>query len=83
MTIVTQEIDDVFGDNYQDKLNTLSMCTCCERHMINRPRFFSHWFELPFSYLPDNTCQCNCRHVSRWICRQCPYEQETNTDVLR
>jgi len=82
MTTVQQEIDSVIGNTYQDKLNTLSQCNCCERHKINRPRIFSHWFDLPYSNLTENTCHCECRHIARWICRQCPYEPEP-VDILR
>lgn len=72
----------VIGDTYQEKLNTLSLCNCCERHKINRPRIFTHWLELPFSNNYETNCSCNCRHVARWICRECTYEPEPE-DVVR
>lgn len=77
-----QVFDSVIGDTYQEKLNTLSLCNCCERHRNNRPLFFSHWLDLPLSNQQKNGCECNCRHIARWICRQCPYEPESE-DVVR
>jgi len=76
-----QLFDTVVGDTYQEKLNTLSLCNCCERHKVNRPMYFSHWLDLPRSNRFDYSCECNCRHISRWICRQCPYEPESE-DVV-
>ena len=80
MTTVQQAFATVIGDTYQDKLNTLSLCNCCERHQTNRPRHFSHWFELPFSNNCEYTCPCDCRHIARWICRQCTYEPDPEDD---
>lgn len=77
-----QLFDTVIGDTYQDKLNTLSLCNCCERHRNNRPSGFSHWLDLPQSNQQKNGCNCNCRHIARWICRECPYEPGPE-DVVR
>jgi len=72
---LSQEIGNVPGTTYQDKLNHLSNCSCCERHKTNRPRLFIPWRETEFSdysSFSTNTCNCKCRHLARFICRQAP-----------
>ena len=54
------------------ELLILSKCSCCSRHQINKPRNFTAWVELPFHGTQDTPCKCNCRHISRFICRQHP-----------
>lgn len=70
-SMIQQKIDDIDGDSYQDKLNHLANCNCCERHQVNKPTVFSAWVDTRFH---DNRlthrCTCNCRHVARLICRQ-------------
>lgn len=64
-------INNIPGDSYQDKLDHLSNCHCCERHQINKPSLFVPWHETHFHN--DQTihaCMCNCRHNARIICRQ-------------
>ena len=71
ITILHQTIDNVPGGSYQDKLNHLSNCNCCERHLVNKPTVFAPWYETPFNYTQNiYPCMCNCRHVARIICRQ-------------
>lgn len=70
-TILFQTIDNVPGDSYQDKLNHLANCNCCERHQVNKPTVFAPWHETPFHNTQATyPCMCNCRHVARFICRQ-------------
>lgn len=79
--ILTKTFDNVCGETFQDKLDTLSTCNCCSRHQINKPKKFSPWRELPFNNLLDESsnCKCPCRHIARFICRQHDlYEQNTN-----
>ena len=71
-----QAINNVPGNTFQDKLNHLSTCNCCERHQINKPTIFMPWIDTPLNDTPLNDndfshlCMCNCRHVARLICRQ-------------
>lgn len=69
-----QDIHEVPGYTYQDKLNHLHNCSCCERHKINRPRLFIPWRETEYSNNPPFyfNCNCKCRHLARFICRQAP-----------
>lgn len=60
----------VDGITWQEKLDNLSRCNCCYRHQINKPRIFHTLIDTPFSFNQNNTCNCNCRHVARFICRQ-------------
>ncbi len=69
--ILQQRFDDVPGLTYQDKLNHLSNCNCCDRHQVNKPTVFSAWHETPFhNNQTIHQCMCDCRHVARFICRQ-------------
>ncbi len=67
-------INSTPGNTYQQKLDNLALCNCCIRHRNNRPPFFIPWVELPYSNnnLNENACNCNCRHIARFICRQHP-----------
>lgn len=64
------KINMINGLTYQDKLNTLSNCNCCDRHQINKPKIFLYWFELSPSYSNNLNCICDCRHLARFISRQ-------------
>ena len=69
--ILQEAFDQVPGFSFQQKLDHLSNCNCCERHQINKPIIFSAWNETPFNYDQSiHPCMCNCRHISRMICRQ-------------
>ena len=65
------------GNSWKEKLDTCSNCKCCPRHQYNKPIKLEKWIELDF--LPDDCkpiwldkkCECDCRHVARFICRQC------------
>lgn len=68
---LTEELEQLPGDNWLEKLEHCSNCTCCERHKQNRPRFLAPWTELPLVSETDHrTCSCRCRQLSRFICRQ-------------
>ena len=58
------------GTHWQDKLNTLAQCDCCERHKINRPTTMTPWVDTHFNNTQDTDCYCPCRHRARFICRQ-------------
>ena len=76
--IIKQLIEDVPGDTYQGKLDHLSNCNCCKRHQINKPSIFTIWQETEFhNEQKQHSCMCNCRHVARFICRQC-HDYETH-----
>ena len=48
-TFIHNMIHDVPGISFQDKLNTLNNCFCCERHQINKPSLFIPWQETPIT----------------------------------
>ncbi len=62
------------GDTWQAKLDNCAGCKCCPRHQERRPS----WISWPFWENPsspkihnvDKDCECNCRHLARFICRQ-------------
>ena len=53
-----------------DVFNIVSICKCCDRHQTDKPRQMNRWVETEFTDLFNNQCQCSCRHISRFICRQ-------------
>lgn len=69
MNPLITKINNINGSTYQDKLNFLNMCNCCERHQIDKPFVFTYWNETPLKFTQHNNCYCNCRHMARWICR--------------
>ena len=74
---ITNLINSIPGNTYQQKLDNLSLCNCCIRHRNNRPSFYMPWIELPYNNnnnhsLNNFVCNCNCRHIARFICRQHP-----------
>lgn len=75
--LIYNRINCVPGNTYQDKLNFLSTCNCCHRHCMNKPMVFTCWKETTSEYDGPRDCNCDCRHVARFICRQ--YE---NPDVV-
>ena len=54
----------------EEVVKTLSMCNCCARHKINRPKILAPWVDTPFHGMQQRRCSCNCRHLSRFICRE-------------
>ena len=53
----------------EEVVKTLSMCNCCARHKIDRPKTLATWVDTPFHDRQGTNCSCNCRHLSRFICR--------------
>jgi hypothetical protein len=53
-----------------DLIEYLYLCDCCIRHQENKPAYFGPLKNLPMTYDDTNTCRCDCRHISRIICRQ-------------
>lgn len=53
----------------------LQGCKCCFSHQIKRPKSLKKGNEVSYSF-PVNSgkiqknCKCDCRHLSRWMCRQ-------------
>ena len=63
------------GNNFQEKLDTLAKCKCCDRHQLYKPVKFCQYIEVN-SYKPEDNpkheCNCNCRQIARQICKQYP-----------
>ena len=56
--------------NRQDIFTTLSRCKCCDRHQINKPKVMELWHNTEFHDTQETTCNCACRHISRFLCRE-------------
>lgn len=70
MNLFHERCQEIEGESWQDKIDTLNKCDCCEKHKINKPSKFTVWYELPYHNTPQHTdCKCNCRHMARHICR--------------
>lgn len=52
----------------KDIISTFTACKCCERHQQNKPDGSSVWQETNFNWRESN-CKCECRHLSRFLCR--------------
>jgi hypothetical protein len=73
---IRKELDD--ASTLQEKLDVLNECDCCDMHALRKPRVLESWdnhnhnFKI-FSSCVDSgikECVCNCRHLSRFICRE-------------
>ena len=56
--------------NRGDVLKTFGSCNCCARHQTNKPRSLTKWEDLTIPETQWTNCNCSCRHMSRWICRE-------------
>ncbi len=58
--------------NPMNAIKVLDTCKCCHRHQINRPDKLKKYESPPdklHSIKGFGSCQCECRHMSRHICR--------------
>lgn len=56
----------------KEVISILSKCNCCETHQKNRPKTLVFWkvdTTTPLSNNKCKECKCQCRHISRFICR--------------
>lgn len=53
-----------------DVLKTFASCNCCTRHQKNKPKTLTKWIDTTIPETQYTPCSCNCRHLSRWICRE-------------
>ena len=59
------------GSTWQEKLDYVNQCNCCERHQIDKPKIYSPWKDTVFKGTNHiGRCACDCRHKARFICRQ-------------
>jgi len=56
--------------NKEDIFKTFVTCKCCKRHQINKPTSFKLWYDTEFNYTQETNCNCACRHISRFLCRE-------------
>ena len=54
----------------EDVFKTLTLCNCCARHQINKPKTLHKWINTEFHGTQETDCECQCRHLSRFICRE-------------
>ncbi len=78
MQELNKEIDCIPGYSYQDKINYLTNCNCCDRHQLNKPTTYVPWYDCESNKMMWQEtfvqCECDCRHMSRMICRLCTDE---------
>jgi len=73
--VLQQAFDNIPGDSWQAKLDKCTACKCCTRHQTFRPRRLVPWTEDMASrdikiHYAGQKCECDCRHMARFICRQ-------------
>ena len=71
---VTEEMYGNEITNPEVLVKNLSKCNCCERHKTNKPTNLHTWNETNSQNHDDGPpdCKCNCRHLSRFLCRANP-----------
>ena len=73
--VLQQAFEKVPGESWQAKLDSCTACKCCSRHQTFRPRRLVPWTEdmanrdIKIHYT-GKKCECDCRHMARFICRQ-------------
>jgi len=69
---------DIIMDDLQQAyefVEHLSLCNCCSRHMCNKPDYYDLFNKTNIDNvnkdiaIDHRKCKCNCRHISRMICR--------------
>lgn len=69
--ILQEKLSNIPGKTLQDKLSYLSYCNCCARHQVLKPKNLAPWVDTDFHNTNNSIyCECDCRHLSRFICRQ-------------
>lgn len=52
-------------------LTELYYCDCCNKHQLNKPCIPVKWVSTKTPTQSVITCECDCRHTARMICRMC------------
>lgn len=75
--VLHEAISKIPGSTLEEKLKFCSGCQCCPRHQKLRPKRLIPWIETEasISFNKYNYCECDCRHLARFICRQVEYPQ--------
>jgi IS5 family transposase len=71
-SLLFEEFDKIPGKTWKEKLEACAACQCCERHQAQKPGSFVPWIETPLKNSSPRTCECDCRHMARFLCRQAP-----------
>ena len=89
--VLHQAFEKVPGESWQAKLDSCMACKCCTRHQTFRPRRLVPWTEdvtnrdIKIHYT-GKKCECDCRHMARFICRQvdtkCPLASPVLEDKM-
>ena len=64
------------GNSWKAKLEHCASCKCCTRHQTFRPGDLIRWHEPEevgngtIKLFYNEQCDCDCRHMARFICRQ-------------
>ena len=85
MTRPQKLLNDAFlsipGDTFHEKLRCCALCNCCPRHKLAKPVVLEPWVETTVKYVSLDPswkdCDCDCRHLARFICRQVDHEDVT------
>ena len=54
-----------------DALTEMHYCDCCSKHQLDKPCIPAQWVSNKRPTFSVINCECDCRHVSRMICRMC------------
>jgi len=76
-----EEFDKIPGSTWKEKLDHCAACRCCVRHQTQKPGSFVPWIDTPSKGLGSGTCECDCRHMARWLCRQVPMRPQKEDEM--
>ena len=73
-SLLEEAFKKIPGDNWYSKLEHCASCKCCTRHQTFRPSRLVRWTddmsERDIKLHSLKKCECDCRHMARFICRQ-------------
>ena len=98
--VLDRNFGSIKGNSFQEKLDTLNKCNCCQRHQNNKLTKYQAYEDTQLNIINFNTpynskyslndpsilyqgnfCNCECRQLSRFICRQYPKKWEERIPI--
>ena len=79
---------DIPGYTWNAKLQHCASCKCCMRHQTFRPNRLVRWDDdmadrdIKILWV-NKICECDCRHMARFICRQVDIDGTTPACPIR
>jgi len=69
------EVREWDGNTVGEVFASMRACQCCWRHQISKPATMHIALPSPSKTSWEwHGCECDCRHLSRWVVRYCTEE---------